>query len=287
MAKDKYSAIWLSHSSIGDYLKCPRAYYLNNIYKDPKTGHKITLMEPSLALGLAVHDVVECISLIPKDERFKVSLIERYEHSWEKVNGKLGGFTDLETEVRYKKRGGDMIRRLINNPGPLRNKAVKINMNLPYYWLSEPDNFILCGKIDWLEYLPETDSVHIIDFKTGKQDEKPDSLQLPIYFLLVQNCQKRKITKASYWYLERNDKPTSVTQPDVEKTFQKLLKIAKKIKISRQLSHFKCPLDGCRFCLPLEAIINEKAEFVGVNDFNQDIYIMPDWETAKDSSMIL
>ena len=37
MAVDKYTAVWVSHSSMGDFLKCPRAYFLHNVYKDPKT----------------------------------------------------------------------------------------------------------------------------------------------------------------------------------------------------------------------------------------------------------
>ena len=59
------------------------------------------------------------------------------------------------------------------NPGPLRNLAVKIKSDLPSYWLSEEDNIMLCGKIDWLEYLKEEDAIHIIDFKTGKKGKAP------------------------------------------------------------------------------------------------------------------
>jgi ATP-dependent helicase/DNAse subunit B len=57
--RDKYSAVWVSHSSMGDFLKCPYAYYLHNIYKDPKTGRKINIVNPSLSLGVAVHEVLE------------------------------------------------------------------------------------------------------------------------------------------------------------------------------------------------------------------------------------
>ena len=57
---------------------------------------------------------------------------------------------------------------------------------------SPEENIILCGKIDWLKYNEDTDSVCIIDFKTGKHDENGESLQLPIYQLLLKNLQKRK-----------------------------------------------------------------------------------------------
>ena len=59
MSKDPYKATWVSHSSIGDFLKCPRAYYLHNVYKDPGTRRKINIVNPALSLGVAVHEVLE------------------------------------------------------------------------------------------------------------------------------------------------------------------------------------------------------------------------------------
>src|SRR3990172_3701791 len=99
--KDKYTAIWVSHSSIGDYRKCPRAYYLKNVYRDPKTNHKISLMSPPLALGQAVHEVVESLSVLPVSERFRFSLLTKLEEPWKKVSGKLGGFDDKTEEEKY------------------------------------------------------------------------------------------------------------------------------------------------------------------------------------------
>ena len=162
--QDKYTATWVSHSSISDFLKCPQAYYLRNVYKDPKTGHKIQIMNPSLALGQAVHNVLEALSEIGKDDRFVKSLPEAFKKEWEKFSGEKGAFLNDKHEQQYHDRGLAMLNTVYNNPGPLKNLAVKIKQDLPQFWLSEEDNIILCGKVDWLEYLPETDSVHIIDF---------------------------------------------------------------------------------------------------------------------------
>lgn len=271
---DKFTATWVSHSSISDFLKCPRAYYLNNVYKDPKTGHKISLMAAPLALGQAVHEVVESLSVLPVEKRFEESLMEKFDVAWKKVRGRKGGFTDSETESAYRAKGEAMIRRVVLHPGPLKNLAVKINMNLPYYWLSEEDNIILCGKIDWMEYLKADDSVHIIDFKTGKRAESPDSLQLPIYLLLVSNTQERKVAKASYWYLERSDELEEKELPGMEEAYEKVLKIAKQISLARKLNRFPCPhKTGCHACKPLESIVAGEAELVGVNEYGQDLYI--------------
>ncbi len=288
MAKDKYTATWVSHSSITDFLTCPRAYFLKNVYRDPKNNHKIQLISPPLSLGSAVHEVVESLSILPVKTRFNEPLLAKFETAWANVSGPRGGFFNLDTEYKYKNRGLAMIKRVTANPGPLANLAVKIEMDLPYFWLSEEDNIVLCGKIDWLEYLPETDSVHIIDFKTSKSEEDSKSLQLPIYHLLVHHCQKRKVDRASYWYLETSDTLTDKTLPDLADAKTKVTAIAKQIKLARQLERFKCPnKDGCRACLPLEAVITGRAEFVGVNDYNQDVYAIQSANQESQESIIL
>lgn len=286
---DKYTALWVSHSSISSFLECPRSYYLKNIYKDPKTTHKIKLMSPPLALGQAVHEVVESLSEIKTDLRFSEPLLDKFERSWKKVSGKNGGFFDKETEFKYKTRGEDMIRRVVKNPGPLGELAVKINMDLPYYWLSEEDNIILCGKIDWLKYYPDTNSVEIIDFKTSRHEEGEDSLQLPIYNLLVNHCQNREVTAASYWYLDSSDELTPKKLPDLKEAEEKILKIAKRMKLQKALGKFDCPNgdQGCRACRPFESILRGEAEFVGNDDFKADVYVLKKSSTPENDSTIL
>jgi len=289
MSKDKFTATWVSHSSMSDYIKCPRAYFLKNVYKDPKSGHKIQIMSPALALGSAVHEVVENLSVVPTQERFADSLVLRFEKIWDNFTGKRGGFLNEEQEFYFKERGKTMLRRIMDNPGPLKNKAVKINQDLPFYWLSEDDNIILCGKIDWLEYYPETDSVHIIDFKTSKKEEDKESMQLPIYLLLVNNCQKRKVDKASYWYLELNNEPVEKALPDTVTAQENILKLARQIKLARKLEKYSCPngVNGCPACSPFEAILRGEGESVGSSHNRQDVYILPFEEESEEDSIIL
>ncbi|MBI5019032.1 PD-(D/E)XK nuclease family protein [Candidatus Gottesmanbacteria bacterium] len=272
--KDKYSAVWVSHSSISDYLKCPRAYFLRNVYRDPKTNRKISVMEPPLALGQAVHDTIDTLSKLPVEARFTVPLMDTFETIWQNVTGLKGGFTDPEQEEKFKTRARDMITRVSTNPGPLKQKAIKIRQELPYYWLSEEDNIILCGKVDWLEYKQDSDSVRIIDFKTGKFDEDPDSLQLPIYYLLTSHTQTKPISGISYWYLDRDNEPIDMPLPDIESSEKKILDLAKKVALARKLGHFKCREDGCRACRPYESVLVGKATHVGINTYGQDLYIL-------------
>ncbi len=284
---DKYSAVWVSHSSMGDFLKCPRSYYLKNMYKNPKTGKKINMVSPALSLGSAVHEVVEGLAEFPADKRFEnpSELLERFEKAWQKFEGKKGGFKTTEDEVEAKNRGKLMIERVMNNPGPLTEKIVKLPEGemLPNFYLSEADNIILCGRIDWLQYVPADDSIHILDFKTGRNEENSDSLQLPIYQLLLDNLQKRKVSGASYWYLDSDDTPKEVQLIDLKESFERVYKVAKEVSDARARSKvegvekvFTCPRGdaGCFACTPFEKIIKGEAEFLGVGEWGQEIYLL-------------
>ena len=280
MAKDPFKATWVSHSSMGDFIKCPRAYYLHNVYKDPKTRRKINLVSPALSLGLAVHDVLEGLDKYKTEDRFKRDLLADLDVAWQRVTGKKGGFKTVEEEKEIKDRAKKMIERVIRNPDPMQKKIVRLkeveNGLPPNYYLSEDENIILCGKIDWLIWKPEDDSLHILDFKTGKNEENEDSLQLPIYQLLLKNLQKRKVTGASYWYLDKDDRPIDVDLPDEEDSFRRVYELAQKVKYARENSEFDCPKGegGCFACRPFEKILRGEAEYIGVGDMKQDLYLL-------------
>jgi ATP-dependent helicase/DNAse subunit B len=284
---DKYTAVWVSHSSMGDFIKCHRSYYLKNMYKNPKTGKKIGIVSPALSLGSAVHEVVEGLANYPADKRFEnpQDLFIRFEKAWEKFKGKMGGFKTEQEELEAKERGKLMIQRVIDHPGILKEKIVKLPEGdmLPNFYLSEEDNIILCGRIDWLSYKPEDDSIHILDFKTGKNEEKEDSLQLPIYQLLLNKLQKRKVTSASYWYLDSDNEPKEVNLPTVEDSFEKVYKVAKQVADARKQAFregvntvFTCPRgeQGCFSCIPFEKIIRKEAEFLGTGEWGQEMYMV-------------
>src|SRR3989344_4509779 len=241
--QDKYNAVWVSHSSMGDFLKCPRAYFLHNMYKNER-GRKINIVNVHLSLGIAVHETLEGLLNFKKEDRFKKSLLETFEENWAKVSGKVGGFKNAEEEIEAKARAKKMIERVNENPGPLERLAVKLkehaNNMPPNFYLSEKDNIILSGKVDWLQYIPGDDSVRVIDFKTGKNDEDPDSLQLPIYVLLLHDQQKRKVSGVAYWYIDRNNEPTDMVLPDVVSAKERVLSVALKVKELRERGIFEC-----------------------------------------------
>jgi ATP-dependent helicase/DNAse subunit B len=279
MLNNSYNAVWVSHSSIGDYLKCPRAYYLKNIYKDPKSKRKIAIASPALSLGSAVHEVVEGLANFKSGERKNVKILEQFDDVWSKFSGKKGGFSNEIEQREMKERGVAMIKRVKDNIEVLEDKIVKLKDGsggmLPNFLISPEENIILCGKIDWLKYIPEDDSLHIIDFKTGVNEESEDSLQLPIYQLLLKNLQKRKVSGASYWYLNSQDKPKEVKLPDIDESLSRVLDVALLIKGARVNKIFNCKNteSGCYACRELERVIKGEAEFVGSSDW-QDLYFV-------------
>lgn len=276
---DKYTAVWVSHSSMGDFIKCPRAYYLKNIYKDPKTKRKMNIVNPALSLGVSVHEVLEGLGDFPSEERMNRDLLAWFDEVWKKVTGIQGGFTDPDQEKEYKERGVAMLKNVMKDPRFLVQKRIKLpkaEMN-PNFYLSEEDNIILNGLVDWIEYLPESDSLHIVDFKTGKKEEGESSLQLPIYLLLCNALQKRKVTKASYWYLE-TDTIVEKELPDLDTARRSVLEMALRVKEAREKQEFLCPKgpESCFHCRPFEKILQNdpSVTYVGIGGFNQDIYMV-------------
>lgn len=267
---------------MSDFLKCPRLYYLHNVYKDPKSGRKMTIVSPHMSLGIAVHNVAEGLGEYPSEERMNRDLKRWFNEEWEKVSGKKGGFTSDEEEALFKERGEKMIQVIIDNPRFLPNKRIKLPRGeMPCnFYLSEDDNVILNGLVDWIEYLPD-DTLHIIDFKTGKNEEKESSLQLPIYLLLCDALQKRKVSKASYWYLE-TDTIKEAPLPSHDDAHKAVYDVAIQVKKARDEKKFDCPKGegGCMHCKPYEDILRFKkgegagVEYVGVGGFNQDIYLL-------------
>lgn len=126
MSQGRTTDLWVSHSSIGDFLKCHRLYFLHNVYRDPHSGHRINIINPHLALGQVVHETIESISTVKVEERLDKSLLGIFENLWPKFGGEQGGFITTKQENEFRERGKNMLKRLMDNPGPILNKAIKV-----------------------------------------------------------------------------------------------------------------------------------------------------------------
>jgi ATP-dependent helicase/DNAse subunit B len=272
---DKFSAVWLSHSSISDFLKCPRSYYLKNVYKDPNTKHKVMIANPNLSLGSAVHNVLETVANTSLPNRPRLNLHFLLDAEWRKFTGQKGGFSDNVQEETFKQRGHKMIDTVMTHFDPLLFETVSMGNDLPFYWLSESENVILCGKVDWLAKHPEG-GFQIIDFKTGKNEENEDSLQLPIYALLVSKILKEDKLRVAYWYLDSSNSPSEVQLSNIEEAEKFILETGLKIKSARQTNTFVCPHGGggCFSCRDLEKVLTGEAKYIGLGEFNKDLFVI-------------
>lgn len=274
--KYPFGVVWLSHSSMSDFEKCPRLYYLRNIYKEKPAGKKIQVVSPYLTLGIAVHDTLERIRYIPRADRFLIPLTDIFEEIWAENSGKKGGFSSEDEEKEFKERGYMMVKRVMDNPGPIGNLSTRIKLEgemVSSMWLSEKDNLVLCGNVDWVEVLPDG-SIHIIDFKTGKHEENTNSLQLQIYLLLAKNGNKRPVTRLSYWYLEKEDSPKEIPIPDLDGVMEILVDEGNKMKqarLSERGAGMRCLRDGCRYCEDYEKVLNKEAVQVGYDSKREKI----------------
>jgi CRISPR/Cas system-associated exonuclease Cas4 (RecB family) len=271
---NKYSAVWVSHSSIGDFQKCPRAYYLRNVYKN-KNKKKISIASPYLSLGVAVHNVLEPLAWVPANERFSKDLFREFDKEFTKFEGKIGGFISDDQYYKFRQQGIDMINNVINNPGPIKKPAVRMlqdKSELPWFWLSEEEEIILCGKCDWLEY--NNGNIHVYDFKTGKSTEKDESLQLPIYSILVNKFKKYPLTKAFYWYIAQSVTPVEKKLPSLSNSYDLVLTAAREIAEARKTNNMKCPYSGCRNCEPYERILKGEGKMVGIGEYGAEIYFL-------------
>jgi len=276
MGKYKYpfGAMWISHSSISDFERCPRLYWLKNVYKDPQVGKKVQIVNPHMTLGTAVHDSIEKIRYLPRDLRFEKSLTHIFEEVWVNFEGKTGGFKDTDEEKEFKAKGYKMIKRVEENPGPLKSLSIALKAKGEMVSsMSLTEDIILCGNVDWVEVLGDG-SLHIIDFKTGKNEEKSDSLQLPIYLLLAAAFNpNRPVTKLSYWYLDKSDLPTEAPMPNMEGVWERLKEIGQSMKNAKKAypTGIPCPFKGCRYCKEYDAILEGKLKRVGYDQAREKI----------------
>lgn len=291
---DKYKAIWMSHSSLQDYEKCPRLYYLHNIYKDKKTGRKINIVSPHMSLGIAVHNVLENLINYNSEERVHINLLEAFEKEWVKFAGEIGGFENIEQEKEFKDRGLKMLLKVQGDFKMLAKKTIPLKSYydgdmLPNIYLSEYENIILCGNIDWIEYDEKNKNLKVIDFKTGKNEEREDSIQLPIYKLLLQNLQSKwPVADGYYWYLENG----IITEKKLDKVMiegvkNKILTLGVEIRDKRFSwnentnsweplknveENFVCIKNEFCDCQKYEKIISGNAKYLGIDMYGKDSY---------------
>lgn len=266
------NAVFISPSSLGDFEKCPQLYYYRNVYRSQR-GLKIQIISPALALGQAVHDTLEIFLRFPVAERSKNLLTEKFDFAWSNLTGEKGGFISAIEETEHKNRALEILERFWKNEHFKNAEMAKI----PGFPKAELGNdIILTGKLDWLE--EDREGYHLVDFKTGKNEEKEDSRQLPIYAVLVSKIFNTDKIRASYWYLDKDEEIVSFSLPQLQQTTDYLKNKGEIIKMVRQTNSYRCQSGGesCWACRDILAVARGKGKLVSMDPVNrkQEIYIL-------------
>jgi len=251
------NAIYISYTSLKDFLSCPRSYYLKNIYRDPKRGFKLQVASPNLALGSTVHDAIKWF-LEEQDTPTMFELIARYRNLWLKFRGKKGGFASIEDEGNFGRRGLAILENFYKNWRVLGKSAPRLTF--PKYNLLE--NMVLMGNFDYVQEKPDG-SLFVIDFKTSANDEK-DPLQLYIYAILAEANLDRDVTSAAYWYLDRDDGPREIVLDSLEDKLKWITEKGKEMKEALGKGSWVCIREDqgrCRDCNDYQALLDGKGQF--------------------------
>lgn len=261
---------YLSHSSLKDFLNCPRAYYLKNLYKDPDTGHKLQIASPYLTLGIAIHETIDWFcKQDPKPTQEET--IKQFRHCWRNYRLKRGGFKNLEEEAVFGKRGLEMLPNFYQHYLELDPYVPAVRF--PKYNLLE--DVILTGNMDYVGHRPDG-SFSVVDFKTGAKDEM-SQLQLNIYAILTEANMGQEVTQASFWYLDRDDLPKPAVLDPVAQTLDWLIEAAKEVKAAVLANHWVCKKHPglCKDCRNYQLLIDKKAEFLFSDfKFKKDFYFL-------------
>src|SRR3972149_1442605 len=231
------NTIWLSHSSLNDFEKCHKLYYLRNLYRDKLKGNRfrIQIANPYFSLGEAVHDAIDrFVTRYPTSERDKDKLFYEFKRSWQLRAGRRGGFKDSAQEEYFKQRGEAMLERFYKNSSFSKGQTLKVDFpKLP-----------LVG-------------------------EDEGSLQLPIYALLATHVLKLPVEKVSYWYLDRDDKPKEVPLGDLDSVLAQLKQKAQEVATVIAKQDFTDKARPCTTdCEAYKAVVDGKGEYL-FTDFNR------------------
>lgn len=271
-SKQEYikNPIFVSFTSLKDFLNCPRSYYLKNIYHDPKTGFRLQIASPYLTLGSTIHDAIKWF-LDMQGQVSSDQLISKYRNLWLKYRGKKGGFSSIEQEADFGTRGLSMLENFYKNWKVLEKTAPGITF--PKYNLL--DNVVLIGNFDYVGE-KEDGTLHIVDFKTGAKDED-DPTQLYIYAILAEVNLQRSVSAAGFWYLDRGDSPKDIVLDSLEPKLEWLKQKATELKKAISEGMWVCVRGEqlCRDCKDYQAILDGKGEFQFTDyRYKKDVYYL-------------
>ncbi len=145
--------------------------------------------------GSLVHNLLsDFFAKVPPEKRTESYLIEEFQRRWEALSPRylrIPGVEALRTGAVSQLRRFARIHDL---------QAIPFMVEA-YFQVRLAPNILLFGRIDRIDEEPDG-SLHVIDYKTGEHPEEVDALQLRLYAIMVEKQLPRRVSLASFWYLE-------------------------------------------------------------------------------------
>lgn len=275
------------------FSECPKEYHFyyldptyrqlkNELKRDPRNIWKFH------TLGKAVHNAIALFYHLPPEERTEKNLFENLKETWrsevywdkELPLGEWGGFETLEEERNSYREAQAMLKNFLKmaeiEPEIFYLPTDDFRHSIDdYKKLITPLNadFGLSGTFDLITQ--EADgSLHIIDFKTGKAD-RGDTFQLRFYKVLAEGNFKKRVAKASFYFLGTGHKESfDLGGEEIEEVKEEILAKIKEIKAAENFS--ARPGKLCQFCLfrdfcPEKDGIAESVPGVNGEDYLEDL----------------
>ena len=227
----------LSPYAIGIFEQCPRRYRYQYV---ERLIQKYRRPWPWLTMGANVHAALaQFLSVVPVAERTPATIEKLLRDKWRRSRQ---GFADAEQEREYGERALAQLRWFATTQ-PVDVRPLMIER---FHEAPVGEKLVLRGKIDRVDR-DEDGSLHVIDYKTGKVPENPDTFQLLQYAVILPRILDRPVTRASYLYLGGSEWRTFPIDPDdVDRTVGAVLSIAGRIERETEYPVIVGRL--CRYC---------------------------------------
>ncbi len=250
-----------SFSQLETYRRCPWQYRFSFILRIPVPE------KASLSFGRSMHNTLYKFLQPLVDNNFKQNslflennsegrnlteeieenltrkrLFEIYEESWQ-----VNGYKNKEERDEYYKKGKDSLINFLKN---IKKEGTNRPIMLEKDFIYKLKGYPLRGAIDRVDLL-EDGTVEIIDYKTGKVKDKliaEDKKQLMIYQLALEKIENLKVSKLSYYFLDKEGKKTSFVakEKDLEKLEIDLLESIE--EINKMEFKPKPSPNNCKWC---------------------------------------
>lgn len=261
MEKIDYSKIY-SYSKLNLFDKCKKQYHFQylDLVIDKRDFKK---QRDYQTKGNAVHDAITLFYHLPLEKRTLENLKNSLKEAWfSEINpfkdlplGEIGGFDTLEHERETYRDATRILKKFFElgeiDPPIFYLPTDKIRNSFDDYKnFIKPlnDELFISGKMDRIDKL-EDESLRIIDFKTGKEDQ--DRFQLDFYKLLAELNFDNKIKTVSFYYLDTGKiEDINVSGIDQDKIKDQILEKIKNIRGEKEFS--PSPSGLCEHCDFLE-----------------------------------